>query len=78
MAPSRIVELATKIQENTTKIDEYLTANKLPSPSFAVDGPLAFDFPEDIANARAELLAATDELHWLTQGPIENALQLSV
>lgn len=38
-APNRIIELANIIAENTKIIDDHLTTQGLPTPSFAADNP---------------------------------------
>ena len=78
MAPSRIVTLAKEIETNTTKLDEYLTKNNLPPPSFEEDAPLMYQLPLDIEAAHEALSAALDELWWLNQGPIQTIVAKSV
>jgi hypothetical protein len=71
MAPkSRIAELASIIQENTTVLDEYFAANNLPSPSFDESYPAVVQLPEDIAAARDAVTEANDELSALLRGPV--------
>ena len=69
--PSRIAELATQIAENTTKVDDYIAANGIPSPSFDADGPtdLVMQSPE-IEKARLAAIGASMELQDLLQGPV--------
>lgn len=70
MPPSRIVELAAQIQENTAKVDQYLRSKRLPSPSFHVDGPVDFNIEdEEIQRARETALDSSLELHQLLLGP---------
>ena len=69
MASTRIVELAAQIQENTTKVDEYLRKKSLPSPSFDEDGPVDFQIEdEEIQTAREKALDSSLELHQLLLG----------
>ncbi|KAI1390514.1 S-adenosyl-L-methionine-dependent methyltransferase [Hypoxylon trugodes] len=73
--PSRIVELSARIAANTTKVDDYLAAHNLPTPSFDVDAPLQSLVPgtePDIAAARQAVIHDTLELHQLMLGPREH------
>lgn len=71
MPLNRIVELANIIQENTHKIDEHLTSNRLTTPSFAADNPqtLLFGRGKDFDVARQAVVDSTDELQALMLGP---------
>ncbi|KAF3025036.1 hypothetical protein E8E14_014352 [Neopestalotiopsis sp. 37M] len=72
MSDPRIVELATRIAANTSKVSEYLTANNLPQPSFAIDAPLYGAVPNDapdIEALRLSVLKDTTELRDLMLGP---------
>ncbi|RAH84214.1 O-methyltransferas-like protein [Aspergillus japonicus CBS 114.51] len=70
MASSRIVELATRISENTAIVDAYLRENQLPSPSFDEDGPVDFAIQgEEVKKAHEEAIALSWELHRLLLGP---------
>lgn len=71
MPSSRIAELASVIQIETSRVDEFFSSQGIPAPSFDVDAPLGFVLPDDIAASREIILEATDELHSLMQGPIE-------
>ena len=71
MAPTRIAELASVIQTNTSKVDQYLSSVGTPTPSFDIEAPLAFILPAEIAACREAVLEATDELNSLMLGPIE-------
>lgn len=71
MAASLIVELATRIANNTAKVSEYLADHGLPEPSFDVNAapsPVPKD-AEDIELLRQAVLADTTELHTLMLGP---------
>ncbi|PVH96576.1 S-adenosyl-L-methionine-dependent methyltransferase [Periconia macrospinosa] len=70
MAPSRIVELASSIEQNTRKVDDYFAANALPSPSFDPSTPPDLPLPPDIAQAKEAVLEAMDELQALLLGPM--------
>lgn len=71
MAPNRIVELANLIQRNTHAIDAHLTAQSLPTPSFAADTSptLLLGHGLEIDAARQSVIDATDELQSLMLGP---------
>lgn len=69
MDASRIVELAAQISENTARIDRYLTAHKLPFPSFHVEGPARLQLSEDVEDARNITMDASLELYSLLLGP---------
>lgn len=72
MASNRINEFASIISINTTKIDEYLQSQGIPTPSFDVNAPLAFGIPPDateVEDSRRKALAASIELQDLLQGP---------
>ncbi|MCJ1318335.1 hypothetical protein MMC15_003663 [Xylographa vitiligo] len=77
MAISRIVTLATAIEANTTKLNDYLEENNLAQLSFDADAPLMYQLPPDIAAAQDALTAALDELYWLNQGPIQTVVAKS-
>ncbi|KAH7018391.1 O-methyltransferase-domain-containing protein [Microdochium trichocladiopsis] len=71
---TRIVALSQRIASNTAKLNEFLEANGLPTPSFDVDGPLDHSIPEDAAEihaARAAIVDDTQELRRLVLGPKE-------
>lgn len=77
MSAPRILYLATRIAANTTAISDYLTANNLPQPSFAVDAPQGRLIPEDapeMEKLRRAVIADTEELHQLMLGPREYLL----
>ena len=70
MSSSRITELATLVQINTAKVDNYLREHHLPFPSFNEDGPVEFRIEsDDIENARTAAMEASLELHDLLLGP---------
>ncbi|KAL9105167.1 MAG: hypothetical protein Q9187_008787 [Circinaria calcarea] len=82
MAPaSRITELAVIIAENTAIVDEYLTLNNLPKPSFDADGPAAVPIsPQDVdvLAAQDKVVSSTLELHNLMKGPTELLMGIGV
>jgi hypothetical protein len=72
---NRIVELASIIQRNTIKVDEYITRSGLPSPSFNIQAPPQLDFPEQISAVRTAIIEAMDELQALLLGPLPMIFQ---
>lgn len=68
---SRIAELAAAVAQHTQKIDNYLSANHLPYPSFDVQGPVDLRLPPEIEQSRTAALQASQELNDLLQGPRE-------
>ncbi|TGO45530.1 hypothetical protein BOTNAR_0659g00040 [Botryotinia narcissicola] len=75
MSPTtRIAELAGTIQKHTSKVDEYLASNNIPSPSFHVSPPLRVSLPPDIQASRNAVLEASDELTALMLGPVESSI----
>lgn len=71
MAVPYIVELATRIASNTSKVSDYLAANNLPQPSFELDTPPS-PVPTDaieIEALRQAVLKDTAELRSLMLGP---------
>lgn len=69
MSSSRIVELASIIQENTTKLDSYLSRHNLPAPSFDISYPARVTLPPNIQALQDAVLEALDELTALLLGP---------
>ncbi|OJJ95013.1 hypothetical protein ASPACDRAFT_48117 [Aspergillus aculeatus ATCC 16872] len=69
MNPSRIVELATRIQELTKEIDSHLRENDLQATSFDENGPVELGLSGHMLAAREEVLSSTLELHNLFLGP---------
>lgn len=71
MATPLIVELATRIAANTSKVSEYLAARGHPQPPFDVDTPPS-PVPKDAADMellRQAILEDTAELRSLMLGP---------
>ena len=66
---TRILELSSQIFFSTKKIEEFLSINSLPHPSFDEDGPITLDFPAEIEVARSAVLNASAELQALLTGP---------
>ena len=66
---TRISELASLISHGTTILSDFYGLQGRPHPSFAADGPLTLDLPNDIDQTRNTILEATSELHSLLLGP---------
>lgn len=78
---SRITELANRIAANTKKLNDYLVANNLPPPSFALDGPKDTLVPKhetDVEAARVAIIDDTQELRRLVLGPREYLMSYTV
>ncbi len=67
---TRISELSSIISKATSKYDNYLSAQALPTPSFDPGAPPFLPLPGDVAEAKQIVLEATDELHALIAGPL--------
>lgn len=71
MAVPYIVELATRIASNTSKVSQYLAANNIPQPSFDLDTPVS-PVPREaseIEALRQAMIKDTSELRTLMLGP---------
>lgn len=69
---SRITLLSSRIATNTSKLNDYLEANGLPTPSFEVNGPSQSSVPSsepEIEAARIAIIDDTQELRRLVLGP---------
>ncbi|KAH9997465.1 S-adenosyl-L-methionine-dependent methyltransferase [Xylariaceae sp. FL0662B] len=80
MFQSRIVELSSRIAANTAILNDYFTANNLPSPSFDIDGPRECLIPKsqtDVERARIAIAEDSTELRSLALGPREYLMSLS-
>lgn len=64
----RIVELAAQISTSVAELQEQLTAQGAPSPSWAEDSPECL--PADVSNLQDAVLDATAELHELLLEPL--------
>ena len=67
---SSIGELSASIARNTALVEEYLHSHSRPLPSFASDGPIDLQLPEEVDKARIAAIDATQELNDLLRGPI--------
>jgi len=77
----RITELASRIAANTTKLNEYLVASNLPTPSFDLNGPTDPLVPKhetEVEAARVAIIDDTLELRRLVLGPREYLMSYSV
>lgn len=78
---SRITKLANRIAANTTKLNDYLVARNLPTPSFGVDGPKDTLVPKqeaEVEAARVAIIDDTQELRRLVLGPREYLMSYTV
>lgn len=66
---SRIRELSEAIATHSRIVDDHLSENNLPQPSFDADGPSDLSLPPAIEESRGKVLTATQELNDLLQGP---------
>lgn len=74
MVTETIKDLALIISKNTAVVEQYLSLNDLPHPSFGVDAPGGSLVPRDdvdIEAARLAVIEATSKLHDLMLGPRE-------
>ncbi|CAJ2509764.1 Uu.00g056640.m01.CDS01 [Anthostomella pinea] len=66
--PPRIVELAAQISASVAELQERLSAQGVPSPTFDEDSPPFF--PDGVSRLRTELLDATAELNEVLTEPL--------
>jgi hypothetical protein len=81
MVASRIVELANRIAANTNKVNDYLVAHNLPTPSFDLNGAQDTLIPKnelDVELARVAIIDDTLELRRLALGPREYLMSYTV
>jgi len=72
---SRIKELATQIQSDSTELDKGLSLLGLQSPTFSIS--MVDELPPELHAAQRSLLAATDELSLLIRGPLQTLMYLA-
>ncbi|GAD92073.1 hypothetical protein AN5415.2 [Paecilomyces variotii No. 5] len=73
-----LTDLASQITNTAKAINDFLVTNGHPQPSFDVDAPSAFPTaPEEILNARRQLLDASQAITELLTGPAEYLRWLS-
>ncbi|KAI0900092.1 S-adenosyl-L-methionine-dependent methyltransferase [Annulohypoxylon nitens] len=80
MSSSQILELSSRIAANTAKLNDYLTANNLPTPSFDLNAPLDTLIPKneaDVEKARVAIIDDTLELRRLVLEPREYLMSYS-
>lgn len=76
-----ITELASRIAANTAKLNDYLVANGLPTPSFDINGPKDTLVPKheaEVEAARVAIIDDTQELRRLVLGPREYLMSYTV
>ncbi len=72
---SRIAELASKIQQETTNIEEHLLSQGLKTPSWDIDTPPQVPLlTYDAQASQNAILEAMDELKALILGPIPSLI----
>ncbi|KAL9117696.1 MAG: hypothetical protein Q9187_005766 [Circinaria calcarea] len=74
---SRILELASIIQQHTAELDSYLSSQGLPSPSFGIDAPPIIPLPEKQSAIQEAILDATGELQALVAGPLNTVIRIT-
>lgn len=75
MTPNRIVELAAIIYDQTKKVDAYLIAQNLLTPSFDVSYPAVRPLPTAVQDSQETVLEASDELTALFLGPARSIIK---
>jgi hypothetical protein len=81
MTTPSILELASIISSNTSKINDFIQAENLSQPSFDADAPKNSVIPADnheLEAARGAVIDATLMLHDLILGPKEHLLSFTV
>ncbi|KAF2672645.1 S-adenosyl-L-methionine-dependent methyltransferase [Microthyrium microscopicum] len=71
---SQLAQLAAEISKSAKQLDEYLTTNNLPQPSFEIDAPVNYDYIVDPEARQAQLSLANAgrKLFLLMQSPTES------
>jgi hypothetical protein len=64
----RIVELAAQISSSVAELQERLSAQGVPSPTFDENSPQSF--PDDVYHLRTQVLDATAELNEVLTEPL--------
>jgi hypothetical protein len=64
-----LIELASKISAAASVIDDYLTKNNIPKPSFDVNGPTALPNDPKIQIAKMQMQEALMDMKDLLLGP---------
>ncbi|KAI7788544.1 O-methyltransferase [Diaporthe eres] len=71
-------DLANVILASAKTVKSFLSDNKIPAPSFSVGAPSTFpECPQDVRDARNQLLDASKKLHQLALGPIDHLIDYS-
>lgn len=68
---SRLTHLATSILESVAKLEEMLSQQGRPSPSFDEDAPVLSGLPKDTVNVRDLIIDSAAEIQDLLQGPLD-------
>lgn len=69
-----LTSLAEEILTNAKKLDEHLTSQNQPSPSF--DHDVLINLPPQLESARDALIDSTHTLKQLTQGPVRATIEI--
>lgn len=75
MANPTFSELALAVSANAKILDDHISNNDLPRPSFAADGPAYFPGMEtnrSVREARRRLIEAAKDIYDLAVGPSES------
>ena len=81
MPGSTIAQLASSIATNIAIVNEFLTSNNLPTPSFDEDGPSRSLIPQDASEIEAARVAVIDDalkLRNLMLGPRDYLMSFTV
>ena len=81
MPSPTITDLAAAIARNTQIVNDYFIAQKLPLPSFDIDGPSTIAIPteeKEVVAAHVAVLSDTLALHDLIKGPADVLRSLGV
>lgn len=69
-------DLANVILASAKAVKSFLSDNNMPPPSFSSDAPSSFpDCPQDVQEARSQLLDASKKIHQLALGPIDHLFE---
>lgn len=77
---SSLTEIASTVSANAQLIEQFLTSNGIPQPSFELGGPPAFPVPPSAAHiyeARDLLLDAAIKLTNLVRGPVDTLFEVA-
>ncbi|KAI1407126.1 S-adenosyl-L-methionine-dependent methyltransferase [Hypoxylon sp. FL1857] len=74
---SRFMELGDILRERVAEIDQYLSSQGQPAPSFSKDAPPDHPLPPSLLRSRDEILEACSELQALAEGPFMHLTRLT-